>query len=508
VPKSGDLTAWLAALKVSAKDPWHVEGDHFMDLSSSAFDLLFPPVTTGADGRFELRGIGRERMVRLRLEGPTIATGIIIVMTRPGETIRLPLSRSHPRGEAIAYHGAAFEILAEPTKPVEGVVRDRATGKPLAGVTITPNKITNPYGIMNHGARLIRTTTDKDGRYRLVGLPKGEDNQLLATTEDLPYLPLSQKVENTPGLGQVTVDFALKRGIWVKGRVTEKGTGKPLVGGVGYYCFFENPHYKDIPQEILIHGCRVQEDGSYRIVVVPGRGLISVQVSHNYRYLSGVGAEKIKGPRRMMGSDEGFDTYPFMCQSWNQNTIVEINPKPDDEALTCDLTVVPARTLKGTVLGPDGKPLAGARQYRDQTLPGSEFTVWGLPPGKLRKPRVIDFVHEGKKLAGYVTVHGDEKEPLQVRLQPWGTLTGRVVTPEGKPLTGVKVSCVSHGGDSFTDKQGRFRIEGLTPGLKYEEVYVSKESLVLPLLGGEPKNLTVKPGETKDLGDLKIKKME
>jgi len=506
LPNRGDLSAWIAALKANKKDPWRVEEDYLTELASPVFHLLFPAATTGADGRFELRGIGRERMVHLRIEGPTIATQIVNVMTRTSENIRLPLSRNHPRGEAITYHGAALEVLAEPAKPVVGVVRDRDTGKPLAGVTIEPNKIANPWNISNHNAGLIRTTTDKDGRYRLIGLPKGEDNQLLARTDDLPYLPVSKKVENTLGLGPVTVDFTLKRGIWAKGRVTEKGTGKPLVGGIGYYCFRDNPHHKEIPQ--LFGGGlggSAQEDGSFRFVVVPGPGLLAVQVADNNRYLNGIGAEKIKVPRDRMGGVKYLETSPHFCYFESFNTLVEINPKPGDESITCDLTVVPGRSLKGTVLGPDGKPLAGARRYRWDTLPGSEFTVWGLPKGKLPKPWQIEFVHEGKKLAGFVTVHGDETEPLQVRLQPWGTVTGRVVTPQGEPLTGLEVSCSGDVGDVFPDKKGRFHIEGLTPGLKYE-VYVSKESLVLPLLGGERKNLMVKPGETLDLGDVRVKK--
>src|SRR5581483_8201764 len=204
--------------------------------------------------------------------------------------------RDLPKREAITYHGANFEILTQPTKPVVGVVRDRDTGKPLAGVTITPNKITNPFGIMNYNSWLIRTTTDKDGRYRLVGLPKGEDNQLLARIDDLPYLPQSKRVENTPGLGPVTVDFDLKRGIWVRGRVTEKTTGRPLDGGVEYYGFRDNPHHKDIPSVLHGYGCRTREDGSYQIAIVPGRGLIAVQVAYNFRYLCRVGVEKITAP--------------------------------------------------------------------------------------------------------------------------------------------------------------------------------------------------------------------
>jgi hypothetical protein len=234
--------------------------------------------------------------------------------------------------------------------------------------------------------------------------------------------------------------------------------------------------------------------------------VISVQVSNNDRYLWGVGAEKIKAPRQDIGGGiEVLDTHPFMCQIWNQSTVVEIDPKPSDESITCNLVVVPGRTLKGTELGPDGKPLTGARQYRWNTLPGSDFTVWGLPANKLRKPRTIEFVHEGKKLAGTVIVHGDEKEPLQVRLQPWGTLTGRLVTLRGEPLTGVTVSCDA--GNYYPDKKGRFRMEGLTPGLNYE-VWVSQEGGILDIIGGAPKNLTLKPGETKDVGVLKIKLKE
>ncbi len=519
-PKKGDLTAWLAALKANNKDAWELERTYFTELYCRAPDLLFPPVMTGEDGRFQMRGIGRERLVHLRLEGPMIATQLVNVMTRASEKITVPLSVHNPSTGSITYYGAAFEELAQPTKPVVGIVRDKETGKPLAGVTITPNKITNPYGISNYNAFLVRTTTDKEGRYRLVGLPKGEDNQLLATTNDLPYVPASQKVENTSGLAPVTVDFALRRGIWVQGRVTEKTTGKPLSGGVGYYCFNDNPHSKELPQVFARSsiGGPIREDGSFRIVALPGRGLIAVQVAHNHHYLLGIGADQIKGPRVNIGI-ECFDTYPSRVQIGNFNTIVEIAPKSGEDSITCDLIVVPdepGHTLTGTLLGPDDKPLTDV-QAAGARADGASFTVEDLKPNERR---LIQFMHEDKKLAGFLIVKGTDKGPLRVRLEPWGTLTGRVVTAEGESLTGgvLGVRCNTDKMEDGLDvsdfrmtsplgQKGRFRIEGLTPGLKYE-LQVSKQGYAVDIIKGKSKDLTIKAGQTMDLGVVQVKVKE
>jgi RNA polymerase sigma factor (sigma-70 family) len=520
-PKKGDLTAWLAALKANNRDPWDVERTHLTELYSHAYGLLFPPVMTDVDGRFEMHGIGGERLVSLRLEEPAIATQLVNVMTRASEKICLPLSRYASSGQSITYCGATFEVLMEPTKPVVGVVRDKDTGKPLAGVTITPNKIANPFGIGNFNAGLVRTTTNKEGRYRLVGLPKGEDNQLLATTNDLPYVSASQKVANTPGLEPVTVDFALPRGIWVQGRVTEKTTGKPLAGGVAYYCFRDNPHSKELPFEFGAGGSTGgpnREDGSFRIVALPGRGLIAVQVAHNFRYRCGVGADQIKGPRVKFGDMKCFDTYPFQCQIPNMNTLVEIAPKPGEDSITCDLIVIPedpGRTLTGMVLGPDDKPLADVQAVGAE-VDGTNFTVEGLKPNERR---LIQFMHEDKKLAGFLIVQGNDKGPRRVRLEPWGTLTGRIVTAEGEWLTGVRwVRCstskVKDGSEVYDfdmtsplGQEGRFRIEGLTPGLKYE-LQVSKQGYAVDIISGKSKDLTIKAGETKDLGVVQVKVKE
>lgn len=153
----------------------------------------------------------------------------------------------------------------------------------------------------------------------------------------------------------------------------------------------------------------------------------------------------------------------------------------------------------------------GARQDGSEPLPGSEFTVRLSTQSKLGKPRTLVFWHEGKKLAGFVTVHGDEKEPLQVHLRPWGAIRGRVVTMHGEPLTGARVRCyartINRADEDLADKDGHFRIERLTPGLKYV-LEIHKKGRTLPIIGGESKNLIVRPGEALDLGDVKVQAME
>jgi hypothetical protein len=489
-PENGDLTTWLTALKDKNRDPNLVWWAPLTSLDSPAFDMCFPPVTTGEDGRFCIKGIGRERVASLRIEGPTIAIQTIHAMTRPSETVRV----------ADSYFGATFDLIAAPTRPIVGVVRDKDTGKPLPGITIESETIAHRFGL-----GFIRTTTDKDGHYRLLGLPKGDGNKIAATTNELPYLAAVKTVGNPLGLEPITVDFALKRGVWVKGRVTEKTADKPLFARVEYFCFDETPNAEVITPLYYYSSRSTEQDGSYRIPALPGRGLIAVRAYRDH-YIMGVGGDKIKDSNSERPNGI-FSTVPYRCFAGNFHTLVEISPKSGDEAIPCDLVLDAGRSLKGRVLDPDGKPLDGVRVAGLKDMgywlnTGAEFTVESLQPNK---QRLLQFVHEGKKLAGHMTLRGDEKAPLAVRLQPWGTLTGRLVTPGGEPLDGARVGCGALG--IQTGKGGRFRIEGLAAGLKYN-LFITKGFYVRHIAGPEPKDLTIKSGETKDLGDLKIKPVE
>ncbi len=218
---------------------------------------------------------------------------------------------------------------------------------------------------------------------------------------------------------------------------------------------------------------------------------------------------------------DAFKTYPSYCPASDKHVFGEINPAPGTKEISLELQFDPGRSVKGTIVGPDGQPIVGGVDVRTldvfqgvQQTPGdaATFEVKGLPSGPYR----LDFFHHGRKLAGSLRLNGEETGGLTVKLQPWGAVVGRVVDAEGKPRNDVTISgALSIQPDpergmldnqttvdakTTVDAQGRFRIEGLVPGVKYDANGGSpnwNDGLVL-------KDVMVGPGEVKDLGDLKL----
>ncbi|HEV3021332.1 MAG TPA: sigma factor-like helix-turn-helix DNA-binding protein, partial [Pirellulales bacterium] len=114
--------------------------------------ILVRPVTTDQDGKFRLRGVGRERFVEIAISAPTLQFAQLRVVTRTGIDLTdlnppdMPyVKRDGPSGGPVmrpvavplpTIHGSTFEQKIGPTKPVTGVVRDKETGKAVAGARI------------------------------------------------------------------------------------------------------------------------------------------------------------------------------------------------------------------------------------------------------------------------------------------------------------------------------------------------------------------------------------
>jgi hypothetical protein len=335
---------------------------------------------------------------------------------------------------------------------------------------------------------------------------------------DQPYLPAVKPILEPLATRTVIRDFDLKRGIWIRGRVIDKETGQPRLAMLDYFLFGDNPHASEVPEFDSGFGgmgqYRTAVDGTFRLIGLPGRGLLCARAG-NEAYRMGVGADKLKQKE----SNIGFDVIPVHRRNVtvnNYHILAEIKPPEGIPEATFELALDRGHVIKGRVVDPEGRPLAGARTsglidfwtHWAEPLSSADFEVTGLAPGEVR---MVCFLHAGRRLAGSAILRDETQGPINVKLEPWGVLIGRLVDDLGQPRAGVTLmweesqnrrseTSLSSLPDQFkTDSAGRFRAEGLAPSLKYSLWIFEKDRIV----GHAFKEITAKAGETRDLGDVK-----
>jgi RNA polymerase sigma factor (sigma-70 family) len=481
-------------------------------------------VTVDDEGRFRLAGAGRGHVVQLTVEGPGIANEFLQVMTTDANVaLRVAGDGARPYrlgNAAPQIYGAKFEHRAQPGRTITGVVREAGTGKPLAGVAV--------------GGGGASTQTDKDGRYELRGWAKAKEYYVVVGVGDREHLTMFTAVADTAGLGPLAApDTELTRGIPFRGKVIDRATGKPVVGGeVWYFALWPNAEAIKLSPSIrygAFSRAEADADGTFTCPVLPGPGAVTLR-GHGDDYLAArvdpaaFFKDKLGDAARATGNQEhlrivGANDYTPAPQVQPQDqfqAIVLINPDQGAKEIKQEVALEPARKVKVTVLGVDGKPLAGVKvrgrkqegEYEDWA--GTEFMM--TRPDQ-KQPRTLLVVHEATRQIGTLALKGDETGPLEVRLRPWGTVTGRLLGADGEPCAGTFVNPMA--GDRSlayppqmqvkTDKDGTFRVEGLVPGVKYQLHYahISPEGRIEAKdLGVIAEDLILKEGESRDLGNV------
>jgi RNA polymerase sigma factor (sigma-70 family) len=532
-PGKGDLGEFRKALedgKTFFEAMLHAPSHLHLPFNSRRPVSILPSAKTDADGRFRLEGFAREQLVDLRIEGPEIETQDIWVMTGDSGPALTLKGKDHPnvmqrQGNTVFLRNG-FTHPAAPGVTVTGVVRDRDTGKPIPGVIVESYRLAGTNLSQN---TIYRTTTDAAGRYTFSGLPRGTGNRIrFRSPVDRPYLPTVKEVPDTELFKPAALDVALKPGLWVEIKATDKTTGESVPGYVSYMVYPEtppdepwmsHPEYGDAYDNMTA----VRNDGTYRFAAVPLRAILAFRADWD-KYPIAPDAATVRLPSGLSPS--------------NFQAFVALNPKPGDGPVKIEIKLDAGKTAKGRLVDPDGKPLTGAigdglrhDSFRQAERPfrTDEFTAMGLT-----RPRLLVFAHVEKKLTGSIVVSGDEKEPIVVKLQPWGEVSGRLLDAEGKPIASARLAFTEipprkpgTPADAAigiqpvfravgtpdrvprTDAEGRFRADGLVPGLKYNlavyddsEARSSEEVRWTRLVFRE---LVLKSGETKDLGDVTAK---
>jgi RNA polymerase sigma factor (sigma-70 family) len=519
-------------LRVFQKESKHIdEGTGARRLDFPLNDVLHVH-PTDKDGRFEMKGIGVERLVGLRVKNAALADSPMLVVTRASfdaKSYAKDLLRG--RGERVPpLFGPSFEHVverAEAKRAIEGTVREAGSGKAVAGATV------QALGVL--------TRTDAQGRYRLVGMRKAEEYFVqVSAPENALLIGRYQRVKAPDGASgkPARVDIELLRGVIVTGRVYDKATGKGVRDCSVH--FSPLPENKTPQIEGLTLYSSADKDGRFRLVSIPGPGVLLAGVPGNLLKIDGVPIDiykraefdaadrrrvqmvERKGPYREFRVASGIETLDI------SNACKVLDVKDDGKPVTCDLALDPGKTRTVQLQDPEGEPLIGAvvagiGSFTKRVVPlrSAACTIYALDP---ENPRAVAFLHAQRKLAALATLRGDEKQPVTVKLAPTAVLTGRVLDSAGQPVAGAEIywfyaTPLGKAETSYsaipafalrdrmprTDNEGRFRLERIVPGLKVVNLRLLKGRQTFE---SQPRLLDIKPlqsGQTLDVGDIRTK---
>jgi hypothetical protein len=499
------------------------------------------PVTTDPEGRFTLRGMGRDLRADLTVRHPRFALQNVQVETDGA-------SESKTVTAALA-----------PSQIINVRVTYADTGQPVAHA---PLRVMASRGRVSTGDE---SETDTDGRARINSWPADRTYGIMAfPPEGQPYLTARGRIEWPKGALEQSLELALPRGVLITGKVTEEGSGEPIPGAsVGFVPRGERPSLFNGDIQV-----NTASDGSFRLGAEPSPGYLFIKGPSDDYVLEEIGSRLVAqgqagGTRIHAHAHFGLDLKPGIV------------PKEVHLALRRGVTVT------GQAVGPDGQLVQDASIISRIVLgPAYEipWAPWGRTHGKVRKGRFelhgvdpdvetpVYFLDPRRKLGAAVNLSSKSialmtmanraggiapgamiafsdksmvRGPITVKLDPCGAARARLVDPEGKPVAGrllprdVSITMVVTPGPTYSrapdqagllvaeetdlnqvdsinypnelvaDAEGRLTLPVLIPGATYRVIDYSMGRQAVPQVR---KEFTIKSGETLDLGEILIGK--
>jgi hypothetical protein len=200
-------------------------------------------------------------------------------------------------------------------------------------------------------------------------------------------------------------------------------------------------------------------------------------------------------PAAVSGPDGGFTVSGLpseglriaVCRAGSSPRIVQQGRVPDE---TLAVVLAPAARLAGRVVDPEGRPLAKARvgvflAMRHDTdepspspndvppCPTGEETALTDGEGRFSlAPLAPDLYVFAVDADGFVPLRVPDTEvrregqaDLVAEMKRGASLSGRITDPRGRPIEGATVTTFLSTNDAETDADGRYRLEGIEPGI-------------------------------------------
>jgi hypothetical protein len=325
------------------------------------------------------------------------------------------------------------------------------------------------------------------------------------------------------------VKVELRRGVLVRGRVTEAGSGEPVAGARVQYNDSDSEQISGAIEPSRLNTAISGPDGRFELPVFPEPGhLLILGPTPDY-----VAVESSYGVLRLYA-----------------DAVVPLGPGPEGGERSLEVRLRRGVTLRGRVLGPDDKPagslllfslsyrVSGYWYFSNSTdllqCANGQFELPGCDPDRTHTAYLFD---PARRLGATVELsRANADEPATVRLLPCGSARGQFVDANGKPranyrpwfvyllkdgapqrvdlpgATGERPLQAVYGnpyyldpatfGKTGADGDGRFTFPALIPEAKYM-IWWPRKDLAdprpMPRL-----DFTVGPGEAKDLGKVVI----
>ena len=472
-------------------------------------------VVTDKDGRFELHGIGRGAVVRLQVDDARFARQDITV----------------PRGPKPEDAKDIVRTL-EPAHILEGTITYADTGKPVPNARLTvyagQSEVSSMFGSDGRA--------DEKGHYRLNPTPGSYFHIAAYAPDGQPYLTVQKQLNWPKAAIKQTVDISLPRGVLVRGTVT--AAGKPVAKATVQFIprQADNTNFRNDVLTGWQNTVNSGADGKFDICVLPGPGHLLIHgPTADYIY------KEIGDAMLSQGKKGGRRYYA--------HAIIKLDLKTDAKTHDLSATLKPAVTVKGKVVGTDGKPVAEALMVSRLNISplspfwrgfpimvrDGRFELHGCDPDKTYP---VSFIDTKSDTGATVELSGKMAgEEVTVRLTPCGTATTRLLDEDGKPIAKAQAwleMVVTPGAavydfkklyekgemaadsdfvanidrpnprnlptDSQTDADGKIAFHRLIPGATYRIVDIGDKDNMIKA------EFKVESGKTIKLGDIVRKK--
>jgi beta-lactamase regulating signal transducer with metallopeptidase domain len=489
-----------------------------IQISLDPLQRLFPPVKTDSQGAFTFRGVGKDQLLTLTFQKEGVEAARIYVVGRKMHSARLPQIEHYSNGYHDFYGGCDFTYALGPAAPVIGVVKDCDTGQPIPNTTVFVERLFAEQGKQREQLRLfcryIRATTDKQGRFRIVGIPPGDTHVLRAVPPLAePYLMAEKEISPKLDGSHGTIEIPVKQGLWYEGRVTDKASGKPVMAFVDHLALQSNPNKLDnfgLRQGWEMERYPTDSDGRYRTLGLRGPGVLLIRAMDLDGYPRGIGGDKVPGYDAHI---EMLPTAPFGMRLGNWNLVIQVDPPKTAATFHRDIVLDAGEVIPGRLLAPDGKALTdvqvlGENLHNAWRMPhtNAEFQLKGYD-GK--GPRQLLFQASEGSLVGHYRLEGPAPKEIVVKLERGVRVKGRLIEREsGLPAGRYEIYCEKTTLGEFgvlyvpTDDDGRFEVKGLHAGEVYKMNVLDSRRVTNNKNKFQIDLKHAKPGDQIDLGDI------